>query len=102
MDSSVFQIALSCPFGTIKNILTSDIFASRIHKHGFDHVLNLLDGQVTLIRRDFAGDAKALLSIDSGFCFFHGSLDRTDDLHPIKRDGTTISLNDLHRINLSL
>lgn len=101
MDSCVLQVALPGTFCTIENILSGNVFSGRVHKHGLNHVLNLLDGQISPIGWDTPGDAKTLIAIYPGFCFFHGGLDRTDDLNPVKRNGTTISFDDLHRINLS-
>lgn len=101
MNGRVLQVALPGAFCAIENIFSGNIFSGRVHKHGLNHVLNLLDGQISPIGWDTPGDAKTLIAIYPGFCFFHGGLDRTDDLNPIKRNGTTISFNDLHRINLS-
>lgn len=101
MNGCVLQVALPGAFCAIENVFSGNIFSGRVHKHGLNHVLNLLDGQISPIGWDTPGDAKTLIAIYPGFCFFHGGLDRSDDLNPIKRNGTTISFNDLHRINLS-
>ena len=102
MDGCVLQVALPGTFSAIENVFSGNIFSGRVHKQGLNHVLNLLDGQIFSIGWDTPGDAKTLIAIYPGFCFFHGGLDRTDDLNPVKRNGTTISFDDLHRINLSL
>lgn len=101
MNGYVLQVALPGTFSAIENVFSGNVFSGRVHKHGLNHVLNLLDGQISPIGWDTPGDAKTLIAIYPGFCFFHGGLDRSDDLNPIKRNGTTISFDDLHRINLS-